>query len=337
MRKLATLTAIAAFALGVGFAGVAEAHFLCYEAEGDDVNATVSLQDQFGDDAGVVEVEEPELFCNPVNKNNEGIGDPTAHLTGYEIERLVIVDNQFGEEQPLTVEEAELLLVPTQKLEVDGEPTGLQGPEALDHFKCFEVEEGDDVNVTVTLEDQFGVELVVEVEEPELFCIPVDKNGEGIFDPSAHLTCYEIDGDSEESEREILVENQFGEQVLEAEEPVLLCVPPQCPGACVSGMRTFADEWIEANVDFLGLMCAFDTTHQAGAVVLLGGPVDATITERWALQVTVEGCIAQGDGPVTFVDRDLSNEEQVACAPVARDIALDLAPASTTCDILSPP
>ena len=48
-----------------------------------------------------------------------------------------------------------------------------------------------------SLVDQFGLELGVEVQEPELFCNPVDKNGEGFKDPRVHLTCYEIDDDSD--------------------------------------------------------------------------------------------------------------------------------------------
>ena len=90
-------------------------HFLCYEVDdGDDVDVVVSLEDQFGFDEEV-EVDETELFCNPVAKTVDEevteIGDPTAHLTGYEIEddddaeRIVIVSNQFGEDQVLSLEE----------------------------------------------------------------------------------------------------------------------------------------------------------------------------------------------------------------------------------------
>ena len=69
---------------------------------------------------------------------------------------------------------------------------GPNGALGGDHFKCYEAE-GNEVGVIVDLEDQFGVLPGVRVEEPELFCNPVDKNGEGISDPTAHPTCYEID------------------------------------------------------------------------------------------------------------------------------------------------
>jgi hypothetical protein len=96
-------------------------HFLCYKAKGDSVDVTVSLQDQFGGKPGVL-VEEPELFCNPVDKNDEGISDATAHLTCYKIKegdkkQQVRIENQFGE-QTLKVKKPTLLCVPSKKIEV---------------------------------------------------------------------------------------------------------------------------------------------------------------------------------------------------------------------------
>jgi Concanavalin A-like lectin/glucanases superfamily len=94
----------------------------------------------------------------------------------------------------------------------------------VDHFKCYEAK-GEPVNVTVTLQDQFGVEPQVLVGTPKLFCNPVDKNGEGIANPAAHLTCYEIKG--EDKELVVSMRNQFGEQVLKVEKSELLCVPSE--------------------------------------------------------------------------------------------------------------
>ncbi len=205
-------------------------HYLCYETDDGaaEVEVVVSLEDQFGFDEKV-EVDETDLFCNPVAKTIDEevteIGDPTAHLTGYEIEgdddaeRIVIISNQFGEEQALSLEEAWLLFVPSEK---DFQVSDLN----LDHFKCYEAE-GNAVDVTVRLEDQFGPLEEVLVSEPELFCNPVDKNEEGIIDEESHLTCYEIEIDDEGTETVASVENQFGLQVLEVEEPVLLCVPSE--------------------------------------------------------------------------------------------------------------
>ena len=180
-------------------------HFMCYEVEdGDDDEA-------------------PELFCNAVDNNGEGISDKTAHLTGYELDDddedfnslEVTVTNEFGEEQVLVLDEPELLLV----------PSGNNGLAA--HFKCYEVDDGDDVDVLVSLQDQFGFEPVdFLVEEPELYCHAVDTNGEVIMDDTPHLTCYEIE--AEDDDRGVPGIIQLPDnQVLELEEAELLCVPSE--------------------------------------------------------------------------------------------------------------
>jgi hypothetical protein len=111
---------------------------------------------------------------------------------------------------------------------------------SLDYFKCYEVEDGDDIDVIVSLQDQFDLEPKdFLVKEAELFCNPVDKNGEGILDETAHLTCYEIK--DEEVEREVLVQNQLDKQFLELVEAELLCVPSE-KIAVVEHWPTAADD-----------------------------------------------------------------------------------------------
>ncbi len=97
-----------------------------------------------------------------------------------------------------------------------------KAPILLDHFQCYKAK-GVPPNVVVNLEDQLGVVAGVLVEQPELFCNPVDKNGEGILNPAAHLTCYKIRAENEK--RDVFVENQFGGQTLETQKAELLCVP----------------------------------------------------------------------------------------------------------------
>ena len=92
----------------------------------------------------------------------------------------------------------------------------------IDHYKCYEAK-GYAPRETINLEDQFGKERGVRVGKPAFFCNPVNKNGEGILDPEVHLTCYEIERKGEK--RDVVVENQFGEQTLTVDEPELLCVP----------------------------------------------------------------------------------------------------------------
>ena len=102
-----------------------------------------------------------------------------------------------------------------------------------DHFVCYDVKEPKGLpkfeEQVVTLDDQFtGGER--RVRKPKTICVPADKNGEGIWSPAVHLVCYEIKepkGDSkfEKVDLDVLVTNQFGEQILTVRKPKTLCVP----------------------------------------------------------------------------------------------------------------
>jgi len=103
-------------------------HFKCYDviADPNTVTATgVRLQDQFDDpNEEVVDVREPVKFCNPVNKNGEGILDPEDHLTCYRIVPQVAkniqatVENQIDPNgQVIDVRENVYLCVPTRKVD----------------------------------------------------------------------------------------------------------------------------------------------------------------------------------------------------------------------------
>jgi hypothetical protein len=150
---------------------------------------TVNLIDQFGEKTTTVV--RPTRFCNPVNKNNEGIEDPTAHLLCYKVKEPpmapvdVIVTNQFGE-QALTVTRVEQLCVPAEK---DGVPSELN----INHFKCYKVKPtGPDFQEeVVSLNDQFEMKNT-RIIKPRFLCNPVEKNGEPIVNAGGHLTCYRI-------------------------------------------------------------------------------------------------------------------------------------------------
>jgi hypothetical protein len=197
-------------------------HFKLYDASGVTAPQAVSLVDQFGAEATVVD--QVVAFMPPVVKDPPGdpLINPGNHLTCYALGGTfgpldVLVQNQFGE-QPLTVYDPAMLCLPSDKVSPDD---GL-APDPSDHYKCYWAG-GDPVHRVVTLTDQFHVEFV-DVVEPVLFCNPVDKNGEGIIDPLTHLTCYYI------APPGILglwvaAINQFGWQEMTVNESVALCVP----------------------------------------------------------------------------------------------------------------
>ena len=105
----------------------------------------------------------------------------------------------------------------------------LDGFEFVDHYKCYTVTPSQKFPAAVVeLADQFGVSLVL-VKQRKRLCTPVDKNGEGIRDRKAHLTCNELRTPADTPiaglGRRVRVDNQFGSQTLEVEELSYLCLP----------------------------------------------------------------------------------------------------------------
>ncbi len=102
-------------------------HYKCYKVKDlknpKFVKTTASLTDQFGINDGIFEAKKPFLFCNPVDKNGEGILNADDHLTCYKVKgpKMVAGDrpnvqivNQLGTLQ-LQAKKAMLLCVPSTK------------------------------------------------------------------------------------------------------------------------------------------------------------------------------------------------------------------------------
>jgi len=107
-------------------------HFKCYKLERKKgknaflpLPITVALEDQF-DSSGPENyiIEKPFRFCNPVDKNGEDILDMEGHLTCYKIKKeekerfqsiTVESDNQFKDDQMLTLSQSNTLCIPSEK------------------------------------------------------------------------------------------------------------------------------------------------------------------------------------------------------------------------------
>ncbi len=209
--------------------------------EGLYVGKEVQLVDQFGTFNATVG--DPVSFGNPVQKiHNDDvtpIADENRHYTlyslGYGEEEpmldswQVVVKNQFGENQELTVVGPYYLAVPTTK-------EGHEEPVCLNHFLVYEVIGKEFPEVGVNLKDQFIEEDVV-VWEPIYFANPVQKtivdSGEVTEiedrDPHGHLVFYSIEdiGFNESIEKSIQIANQFGNQTLDLTYRDVLAVPSQ--------------------------------------------------------------------------------------------------------------
>jgi hypothetical protein len=76
----------------------------------------------------------------------------------------------------------------------------------------------------VTLDDPFGLSDAKLLTPYEL-CTPVDKNGESISDPHAHLMCYKLRSYAPRARRHVTDSDQFGDEALTVGSPIELCVP----------------------------------------------------------------------------------------------------------------
>ena len=196
----------------------------------------VSLEDQF--EAANMTVLRPYRFCNPVDKNDEGINDPTEHQMCYQIRdtvagprfryRDVRVENQFGV-QMLVVTRPETLCTPAEKDDIVSDLNG-------DRMKCYRVVQKlgfrDFEERVVSLEDQFESKET-NVIKPVLLCNPTALDGDPITSPTCHLVCYKIDdvaGQEEFAPVPITVQDEFNDFSInpfrgECRQVSLLCVP----------------------------------------------------------------------------------------------------------------
>jgi hypothetical protein len=238
-------------------------HFLCYEIHRPSINMSgVSTSDQFFP-SSTVRVRQAKRLCAPVNKNGE---DPMApshpgHETFYTIRQAppferkhdipVAVVNDFGSQPPtfprFTVDlvRAERMLVPTSKSLVGPNfPPPLAVP--LDHFKCYRVRGARFRKPNVAVETQFGA-LSVSIKRPRSLCVPVDKNGEGIFNDALSLMCFQV-RTTPQTPRTVFTTNQFEQGAYDIFGVRDLCVPAIVnPGICGDGTVNAPGELCDGN------------------------------------------------------------------------------------------
>jgi len=108
----------------------------------------------------------------------------------------------------------------------------------LDHFKCYKIKAPKFAATTVNIVDQFGTSTAA-VTKFDTLCNPVDKNGEGIKDSTAHLQCYKIKDAPKAAKRTITSTNQFGSADLGLAGARTLCVPSIKDGVPSSLLRDY--------------------------------------------------------------------------------------------------
>ena len=214
-------------------------HFDCYKARHTrstplfQAVAGVSLADTFQTGAGGVGAQ--KAICAPADLNGSGVGDAASHLTSYRLRmsppfRLtnVSVTDRFGTMNLRAVVSADRILVPSGKALGGAAPAP---PGGLDHYKCYRAFYSDFTAQNVTITDQFETARVYNLSRPSHFCAPVNKNGGGIVQPGAFLTCYRARVPSgappvTKVRGQIHLNNQFGtDQRLDLLREQEVCVP----------------------------------------------------------------------------------------------------------------
>ena len=213
-------------------------HFTVYTmAEQPPVSFSVETRGQFDRQLIPGELTTWSYFANPVGKNDCGINRPNAHFMWYALEqeetarpgnRELEIENQFGETS-ITVGAPRYLMVPAEK--TSDEDSNFPG--RLDHYKCYEVLDGDAPAVPVDLADQWSTAEGLVVGEPLYFCVPVRKvvDGEGMRprDRTDHFFVYSVPGGGFPEQGPLFrSQDQFSgddEWRNRAAARVMLCVP----------------------------------------------------------------------------------------------------------------
>ena len=223
-------------------------HYLCYRTKATAGTPKftaidgVSLNDEI-DGSATADVVKPKVLCVPADKNAEGIVDAVTHLESYQTHQTspsvrttgIQVTNQVGTLSVDTIK-ADRLLVPTAKnlTTPPAAPPDLQTI-GVNHYKCYKMRVTHGTakfpkGVTVSVADQFtSPAKTLTLKKPKHFCTPVDKNGEGIKNPAAHLLCYKAKPASGAPKHVrqvgVYLADQFGPLQIDTLKEDELCIP----------------------------------------------------------------------------------------------------------------
>jgi hypothetical protein len=183
------------------------------------------------DEARVLKVKQ---FCNAVDKNGEGITDPSAHLTCYDIRRpisarpQVVTTDQFGELELDVRKQRSQICLPTDLLYIEDVKI-IAPPPLLDSYELYGIREtrGSDKfeKREVSVEDVFLDETVL-LKKSKRLGVPTNRSGSGIRNPFHHLNCYSLKPPKFKKVN-IQVKNAFGTLDLTVRRPNLLCTPSE--------------------------------------------------------------------------------------------------------------
>jgi hypothetical protein len=209
----------------------------------------VKRQDQFQVASGEVtmNVVRPRLFCNPVNKNGEGIISPSTHLTCYATSLFTTFDrkrkkiaptDQFGVLALDLRSRPSTFCVPSLDITESQEPSAGASSSALVALPATDIDEYNLYRAKrtprtprfkrrkVNLVDQW-IDDDVELTRPARFGTPAKIKGSSYINEEAKLTCYQIRKAEKFKRRDVEILNEFGRERLTVRKPHMLCVPSE--------------------------------------------------------------------------------------------------------------
>ncbi|MBW2691437.1 MAG: VCBS repeat-containing protein [Deltaproteobacteria bacterium] len=185
--------------------------------------------------ADEVRVLKVKQFCTAVDKNGEGITDPTAYLTCYDIRKplstqpQVVTTDQFGELELDVRKPRSQICLPTDLRFIGDIPVPPESRPALDNYEFYNVRKtrGSDKfeKREVSVEDIFLDETVL-LKKPRRLGAPTDLSGSDVRNPFHNLNCYSLKPPKFKRVN-IQVENAFGALDLTLRRPNLLCTPSE--------------------------------------------------------------------------------------------------------------
>ncbi len=199
----------------------------------------ISLTDAL--ETGSFDAKKQSGLCVPADISPDGITDPDTRQVPYKLKPSpgepkhvsvgsIVVSDSLGI-HTFDTKKPELLLVPaTLRLASSG-----PAPDPLTtmHYKCYRVKQTKGtpkfVHGQVTALDEFEAR-VYDVFAPRRLCYAVDKNGEGILEPDAVMTCYRArrgpgESNHERIENLIHTTDQFGTLQLDTKKVQDICIP----------------------------------------------------------------------------------------------------------------
>ena len=225
--------------------------FICYQAResrlGERFEPLDVLLDDELDGPGTYTVRAPRALCLAASVDGGVVVDAVTHLESFSvrptgttpdhIRRTALEVKSLG---PLFVDTSkpDRLLVPASMDTQSPVTAPLPFAHDVDHYKCYKARITKRSPKYWPKDVQLGIDDELEsraydIRRPNALCTPVDKNGEGIKDPTRHMMCYQARRAKGEAKHTFAIgvhtATQFGQGQRDTRKVESVCVPARLP------------------------------------------------------------------------------------------------------------